>query len=116
MRARRAKARDDPELENQLERDYAQELELRRKAGEIRRWVPKAIRLRIGTSATYKPDFLVVTADGEIQLHETKGHFREAAKVRIKAAAWHYPEFRFLVITRDRKSRRFVVDEVEAKA
>lgn len=112
----RATARKPPALENRLEEQYAQELELRRRAGEIRRWAPKALRLRIGTDILYTPDFLVITKDGEIQLHETKGHFREAAKVRIKSAAWHYPEFRFMVVYRDRKSGRFVVDEMEAKA
>lgn len=83
---------------NKWERLYAQELDLRKAAGEITAWVYEGVRLRIANGAWYKPDFLVVLPDGLIELHEVKGHWREAARVRVKVTQELYPWFRFLVV------------------
>ncbi len=58
------------------------------------------MKLRLATGAYYKPDFGVRLESGEFQLHETKGHWREAARVRIKVAAELFPFFRFIAIKR----------------
>lgn len=92
----------DPELErmNKTEADYATLLDLRKQGGEIHSWQFEAIRLRMADGAFYKPDFLVQDVNGYLELHEVKGHWREAAKVRIKVAAALYPMFRFVVVYR----------------
>ena len=85
---------------NKLESAYSEHLELQRSAGEIRwhRYAP--MRLRLADGAYYKPDFGVWKRDGSFELHETKGFWREAARVRIKVAAELFPMFRFVAIKR----------------
>lgn len=95
---------------NRWERLYAQELDLRKRAGAIADWRYEGVRLRMADGAWYKPDFLVILTDGLIELHEVKGHWREAARVRIKVTAELYPWFRFLVVRNERGN--FVFDEV----
>ena len=88
---------------NGLEREYGAHLEMRKRAGEVlwyRAW-PGTLRLADG--ARYEPDYGVMLADGTLEMHECKGFWREAARVRIKVAAELYP-FRFLAITK-RKAR-----------
>lgn len=87
---------------NKLEGAYAQRLELERLAGVWQWWAFEAIRLRLAEGAWYKPDFAMLDPGGHLVLHETKGHWREAAKVRIKVAAELYPFFRFTAVTRER--------------
>ena len=82
---------------NWLETQYALHLDRRKAAGEILWWRFEPFTLRIGAGARYTPDFAVQLPDGVIELHETKGHWREAARVRIKVAADLYP-FRFLCV------------------
>ena len=82
---------------NKLEKRYGQYLATLKRAGEIIHYRYEPFSLRIGHSAWYKPDFLVVKDDC-FELHETKGFMREAANVRLKACATKYPWFRFLLI------------------
>jgi hypothetical protein len=53
------------------------------------------ITLALGGGARYTPDFWVQGDDDVLEFHEVKGHWREAALVRIKVAAGKYPQFRF---------------------
>lgn len=86
--------------DSKWEAAYAGYLELRKRAGEIYEWQHKPLRLRIGKgTAFYTPDFSVINLDGEIELHEVKGYWREAAKVRIKVAADRHP-YKFVVVTK----------------
>ncbi|MFA7254136.1 MAG: DUF1064 domain-containing protein [Patescibacteria group bacterium] len=82
---------------NGLEQAYARRLEQLRAAGEVLWWRFEGLSLRLADGAHYKPDFAVQLADGTIELHETKGHWREAARVRIKVAAEQFP-FRLLAV------------------
>jgi hypothetical protein len=82
---------------NKLETRYARRLELMRLAGEITWWGFEGIKLRLATGAFYKPDFAVLANEGDLQFHETKGFFREAANVRLKVAADLYPFAFYLV-------------------
>lgn len=106
MVQQRVRVRVGPDGMNKLERAYSQHLEARRLAGEILSWRFEAIRLRLGSperlkaQAWFTPDFWVVTEDGLVEFHETKGRWMEAARVRIKVAADLYPEFRFLAVRR----------------
>jgi hypothetical protein len=93
---------------NALERDYALELEAQRQADEIRHWTYESMRVRIGNGAWYKPDFVVITKDDYIELHEVKGRWMEAARVRIRAAAKQYPEYTFIAI--QRKARKWTFE------
>lgn len=85
---------------SKLERDYALKLAQMKANGDIRDWRYEPLRLRIGRGAYYKPDFLVVRNDGVFQFEEVKGHWREAARVRIKVACDLFPWWGFLAITR----------------
>ena len=84
---------------NRLEAAYGQQLELRKAAGDILWWEFEAIKLRLAPSTFYTPDFFLMLADGELQVHETKGHWEDDARVKIKMAAQLFP-FRFFGVTR----------------
>jgi hypothetical protein len=93
---------------NKWEGVRAQELELEKRAGEVIWWQFEPMKLRLADGAYYKPDFAVMrwySIDGRglsvpvLEFEEVKGFFREAARVRIKVAAEHYP-FKFRVIRR----------------
>jgi hypothetical protein len=53
------------------------------------------IALRLADGSWYTPDFWVKAKDDVLEFHEVKGHWREAARVRIRVAAERYPQFRF---------------------
>lgn len=89
---------------NKLESEYS--LHLRARGLEHRyEW----LKLSLGGGAWYTPDFVVYRfsedADGIIsahfEVHEVKGHWREAARLRIKVAADRNPWFRFVAVRRE---------------
>lgn len=83
---------------NKTELAYAQNLELKKRAGAIIDWRFNSWRFLLGEGAWYKPDFVIVKKEC-FELHEVKGNFfREAAKVRIKTAASLYPWFKWIVV------------------
>ena len=88
---------------NKLEAAYAQKLELERLAGMWQWWAYEPIKLRLAGGAWYTPDFAMIDTGGHLVIHETKGFWREAARVRIKVAAELYPFFRFVAVTKQRK-------------
>jgi hypothetical protein len=58
---------------SKLEARHAAELDLLKRAGEIRGWLP-AISLPIpGTKRRMIVDFLVIRSNGALELHDTKG-------------------------------------------
>jgi hypothetical protein len=94
---------------NRLETAYAQRLELERLAGVWAWWAFEPITLRLAEGARYTPDFAVLDVGHSLIFFETKGHWREAALVRIKVAAELYPFFRFVAVTRPRKSIEWIL-------
>ena len=82
---------------NGLEQEYAGLLELRRHAGEVVWWAFEAMTFRLADDTRYTPDFAVMLADGQMEIHETKGHWEDDAKVKIKVAASMFP-FRFFAL------------------
>lgn len=88
---------------NRLETSYAAHLELRKLTGEIRKWAFEPVKLRLAQKTYYNPDFWVVFDDGAIEIHETKGHWEDDARVKVKCAAVMFPEFAFVGVTWDKK-------------
>lgn len=88
---------------NKTEAEYAQLLEFRRLAGEIREWAYEDTKLELGPGAWFKPDFRVVGLGDETSFHETKGFWREAARVRIRTAAGKFPRYHFIALRKIKK-------------
>lgn len=84
---------------NKTEAAYAGYLEARKTDCDILWWRYEPMKFRLADGSYYTPDFGVLTRDCLFELHETKGFWREAARVRIKVAAELFP-FRFIAITR----------------
>lgn len=91
----RSRAKRVPGQMNATEQRYASELQVRKNIGDIADFWFEGIKLRLANSTFYTPDFMVMLANGEIELHETKGHWEDDARVKIKVAAEQYP-FRFI--------------------
>jgi len=82
---------------NQTERRYSDRLELLKRAGEIVWYEFEPINLRLGNNLFYSPDFMVLTKDLALQIHEVKGTYvTDDALVKIKAAAAKFP-FEFIM-------------------
>lgn len=98
----RTNAKIDGVYDNKLERDYAAYLTSLKNAGEIWDWMYHPWRMRLAEGTYYTPDFMVVIPGGLIELHETKGFFREAARVRLNVAADKFKHIGFKLIKRDK--------------
>jgi hypothetical protein len=84
---------------NKTEAAYAGFLEMRKVDRDVLWWRYEPMNFNIASGAKYTPDFGVLTRDCQFELHEVKGFWREAARVRIKVAAELFP-FKFIAITR----------------
>ncbi len=84
--------------DEQTESAYCQHLELRKRAGEIVWYRFEGIKLRLADNTFYTPDFAVMLATGEMELHEVKGFWTDDARVKTKVAADQYP-FRIIGVT-----------------
>lgn len=82
---------------NKTEEAYARDLELRRSAGEVAWFKFEGVKLRLADSTFYSPDFAVMLANGQIEMHEVKGFWQDDARVKIKVASELYP-FRFVAV------------------
>lgn len=60
---------------NKTETAYAQELELRKRYGEIAWFRFEGIKLRLADNTFYTPDFAVMLANGQLEMHEVKGGY-----------------------------------------
>jgi len=87
---------------NKTEARYAQQLELRKRAGEIVDYKFEPFRLILANNTSYCPDFLVVRKD-HFEIHEVKGFWRDDARVKIKVAARQFPWFAFIAIQYKKK-------------
>lgn len=93
----RARGRFKPGVMNKTEERYAAHLELLKRAGEVTWWRFGALKLRLADKTFYDTDFIVLKADGLLEVHEVKGHWEDDARVKVKVAADQYP-FRFLAL------------------
>ena len=82
------------------EQQYAERLRYEQAIGLIQDWSYETERLVIGEGAHYTPDFPVTRCDGVREMREVKGYRREAAMVRIRAAARQYPKLVFVLVTK----------------
>jgi hypothetical protein len=84
---------------NKTEAAYAAHLEARKARGDVLGWWYEAIKFKLADNTFYTPDFMVLLADMSIDIDETKGFWRDDARVKIKVAAAMFP-FRFRAITK----------------
>lgn len=89
---------------NGLEAKYAGRLEAQRRAGKILFWRYESLKFRLADRTWYTPDFYIMRADGCVELHETKGVWKDDARVKIKVTAEQFPEFLFVAVQWDRKT------------
>lgn len=80
---------------NKTEQSYENLLEAMRIAGDVLWYKFEGMKLRLADNTFYTPDFAVMLASGQIEMHEVKGHWQDDARVKIKIAADLYP-FRFV--------------------
>jgi hypothetical protein len=88
--------------QNQTERAYGRHLEIRKAAGELLWYAYEPIRLRLAERCYYTPDYLVMRPDGEIEIHEIKGHMEDDAAVKLRVVAEQYWMFRLMIVRRRR--------------
>lgn len=89
---------------NKTERKYSLYLKALLRAGEIAWFEYEPIKLRLADACLYIPDFMVVTKDGHIEIHDTKAWWAKAKKVgiegdsmiKMKGIAEKYPMFKVL--------------------
>ena len=73
---------------NKTEAEYAGMLDIEQRAGEILWYRFEAIKIRLADLTFYTPDFLVLPANLQLEIHEVKGGFvMDDAKVKLKVAA-----------------------------
>lgn len=89
------------QLEERFERDYLAPLLMGR---EVQWYEFEPMRFRLGGSAFYRPDFVAIDKAGQVIAHEVKGHWREAARARIKIAAGRFPWVRFYAWRHDARA------------
>jgi hypothetical protein len=82
---------------NKTESAYAMQLTVDKHVGSILWFEFESMKFRLADKTFYTPDFAVMTADGNMQLHEVKGRWTDDARVKIKVAAAKFP-FQFIAI------------------
>lgn len=82
---------------NKTEAAYSEVLRMRQIAGEVAWFKFEGVKLRLADSTFYSPDFAVMLASGQMEMHEVKGFWQDDARVKIKVAADLYP-FRFIAV------------------
>jgi len=98
---------------NGLEQSYEDEvLKVRMILGEIVWYKFEGVRLKLANNTTYTPDFVAVTSAGLTEFHETKGFWRDDARVKIKLAASEFSCYKFIAITKEKG--QFVYEVIKA--
>jgi alpha-galactosidase len=86
-----------PGVPNLTERRFAEHLEIRKLAGEIRSFAYEPEVLRLGPEMTLLMDYRIVELDYTYTYIDVKGRYVwEDSVVKIKAAAVMYPQHRFM--------------------
>ncbi len=96
--SRKSNKQPTPGRMNRWERRYADEMLTPRKlAGEVSWWAWESIKVRLANRTWYTPDFAVKLVNGELELHEVKGFWRDDARVKAKVVAGMYP-WRLMIV------------------
>ena len=82
---------------NKTELAYSQWLTALQNGGQIKQFFFEAVTLKIGPNCRYTPDFMVITAELDVEFHEVKGFWQDDARVKIKVASEKFP-FKFIGI------------------
>lgn len=85
---------------NATETRYATHLAELKLAGDVLWWRFEPVKLLLAPLTTLTPDFMVMLADGSLEMHDVKGAkaiYEDDAKVKMKVAAKDYP-FVFRVV------------------
>lgn len=92
---------------NKTETAWAEQLEIRKLAGELVAWKFEPVKLRLANKTFYTPDFMVIRSDGTLEFQDVKGRdgsgpggWEDDAKVKIKVAAKQFPEFHFVGVAK----------------
>lgn len=80
---------------NKTEIAYSKHLETLKHAGEILWFEFEPMNLKLADKCFYKVDFLVLTKEMMLEVHEVKGYWTDDALVKIKTAAAKFP-FKFM--------------------
>lgn len=97
-----AKGRMKAGVMNGTERAYHEHLTQRQHAGEIAWFKFEGMTFKLADDTRYTPDFAVMLADGQMEIHEVKGFWTDDARVKIKVAAELFP-FAFIAIKKKAK-------------
>ena len=82
---------------NRLEKEYSLVLDAMQARGEVLWWCFEGLTFKLAEGSRYTPDFAVLMADGQIEIHETKGRWIGDAKTKIKVASAKFP-FQFRAV------------------
>lgn len=108
------KLRLPPAEGNKLEQAFGLRLFSMRQRGEIRDYAYEAVKLRLAKSCFYTPDFVVWENDQSVTMYETKGFWRDDARVKIKVAARLFPMLHFIAVE-NRKGLGWVFENIGPK-
>ena len=87
----RGRARHRPGTMNRLEANYAAWLESQKREGKILWWKFESMKFKLADKCWYSPDFIVMTAEMQLEAHEVKGFWEDDARVKIKVVAEMFP-------------------------
>jgi len=96
---------------NKGETRYAEHLEMLKRAGEIIDYKVKPMSIRLAPRTFCEIDFLVVSKEGFLELHDYKGHMEDDAWVKAKVLADQY-WFLKVVIVREPRRGTYTYEEV----
>lgn len=83
---------------NKTEANYSRQLEALKMAGAVLWYKFEPCSLKLAANTHYRPDFMVMRGNGELEFHEVKGFWTDDAKAKTKIAAEMFPIIRFLVV------------------
>ena len=72
---------------------------------EVEQWWYEEVRFRYGDSGYATPDFMVLRANGFIEIHEVKAFCTDAGRTRFKASADRMWPFRWLMFVQAGKTQ-----------
>lgn len=91
--------------DSKLEADYADQLEWRKKAGEILK-IERQVKVPIHVNGificNYVVDFRITLRDGRVQYVECKGVELPVWKLKIKLVAALYPDWDWVMVRKNR--------------
>jgi hypothetical protein len=97
---------------NGTERRYAQHLEHRVRKGEVAAFWFEPVKFRLADKTWFTVDFMVMLAEGQIELHECKGGWVEddaAVKMKVQSEAyWIFP----VKLVREKPRGCFLITEI----